>query len=129
MKKSFIIIFISVIIFIILFFILNFFILKNTSEYYQHNMLGDTDNIVFLHPNGHEEIVVNEEGIPIVDGMNSASYNFCHPIKDPICHFTKDTYPWIKWGNSENDPTTIKQRRQAFFKDYLNGVKTLFYFR
>ncbi len=115
-----------ILILIILFFVLNFFILRNTTEYYQHNVFGDTDNIVFLHPDGHDEMVIDEEGSPVLAGPNAASYNFCHPIKQPYCHFRKDTWPWIKWGNSPDDPTTVRERRQAFLKDYFNGVKRTF---
>ena len=112
---------------ILLFLVLNFLILKNTTEYHQHNVFGDTDNIVFLSPDGHKELVVDREGNPVLTGPNSASYNFCHPIENPVCHYFRDTKPWIRWGNSPDDPTTVKQRRQAFLRDYVDGIKRTFW--
>lgn len=78
---------------------------------------------MFLHPDGHEELIVDEDGNPIITGPNASSYNFCHPVEDPYCHFFKDTWPWIKWGNAANDPTTTSQRWSAFLNDYFDGCK------
>jgi len=110
---------------LILLFTLNFFILKNTSEYHQHNVYGDTDNIVLLHPDGHEELVVDPDGNPVLTGSNASSYNFCNPSKDPVCHYLRDTRPWIKWGNTADDPTTKAERKAAFRRDYRDGFKRL----
>ena len=124
MKKRYLIP-IIIIVPVLLFLIINYFVLKNTSEYYQHNMLGNTDNIVFLHPDGHEEVVIDVNGKPLTDGVNGASYNYCHPVNDPYCHFFKDTWPWMKWGNSAEDSTTSKQRIYAFLRDYADGFKKM----
>ena len=110
---------------IVILLILNYFILKNTYELHQHNMNGTSGNIVFLHVDGHNEAVYDTDGNLVTDPINKASYNYCHPIEKPVCHFIMDTKLWIEFGSGPDDTTTQKERRSAFFKDYADGFKRL----
>ncbi len=96
--------------------------LANTSENRIHQLRGARDNKVFLHKDGHIEVVYNGEGNLVKDGINDGSYNYAHPIKEPLKHFNQDILPWILWGNSRKDPTTVKERLEAYSQDLSAGL-------
>jgi hypothetical protein len=81
--------------------------LGHTYEAASHNMQGAVGNRVFLHKDGHSEAVVDSSGKQVEDPANRASYNFCHPVKAPLCHFALDTFPWLIWGNALDDPHVL----------------------
>ena len=56
------------------------------------------------------------------DGINDGSYNYAHPENDPINHFTRDILPWIFWGYSREDPTTIEERLVAYSESLGGGL-------
>lgn len=99
-----------------------FLILSKTNEYHIHNMNGAVGNQVFLHEDGAIELVYDANGNLVKDGINDGSYNYAHPVKDPIGHFEKDIHPWIKWGASQNDPTTVSERIYAYMGDLEGGI-------
>jgi hypothetical protein len=100
--------------------------LAHTYEIHSHNMHGAVGNVVYLHVDGHKEAVFDHNGNPVTDPANQASYNYCDPVKEPFCHFAKDTFPWLLWGNAPNDPTTGGERFAAFWSDYKDGVRRSF---
>lgn len=100
-----------------------FLILQNTNEVAIHQMGGKTGNTVYLSADGHRESVYDKKGDLVKDGINDGSYNYNHPVKEPLLHFTKDIHPWIKWGNSRSDTTTPKKRIYAYMGDLEGGIK------
>jgi hypothetical protein len=101
-------------------------ILSHTSEIAQHNMNGVTDNVVYLHKDGHKEAVYDSSGNLVTDDENQASYNYYHPHKQPLRHFLCDTLPWILWGNTEKDSTSPSERLSAWWTDVKYGAKKAF---
>jgi len=98
-------------------------ILKNTNEVAIHQMRGKTDNQVFLGPDGHKEAVFDGAGQLVKDGINDGSYNYYHPYEEPLKHFSVDIHPWILFGNSKRDPTSIHERIYAYMGDIEGGIR------
>ncbi|MBU0753918.1 MAG: hypothetical protein KJ645_02180 [Planctomycetes bacterium] len=98
-------------------------ILQNTHEVCIHQQNGAKDNQVYLHQDGHREAVYDKEGKLVEDGINDGSFNFFHPYKEPLRHFTCDISPWIMSGQSPKDPTTIKSRIHAYMDDLEGGIR------
>ena len=96
--------------------------LSYTQEVAIHQQRGAKGNRVYLGPEGHKEAVYDSEGKLVQDGINDGSYNFSHPYDDPINHFTKDILPWICWGATRTDPTSIDERLQAYSIDLGGGL-------
>ena len=98
--------------------------LSHTQEVAIHQQRGAKENRVFLGPEGHKEVVYDSDGKLVRDGINDGSYNYAHPYDDPINHFTKDILPWICWGATRTDPTSIDERLQAYSIDLGGGLAT-----
>jgi hypothetical protein len=96
--------------------------LSQTGEHYSHNMRGAIGNKVYVNEDGREA-VFDADGEPVQDGINDASYNFFHHEKNPFEHYVFDIEPWIKVGNSANDPTSIDERIYAYMGDLEGGVR------
>ncbi len=96
--------------------------LSNTSETRIHQLRGAVDNVVYVHKDGHTEAVFDGEGNMVRDGINDGSYNYAHPEGDPINHFNKDILPWIFWGYSREDPTSIEERLIAYSEALGGGL-------
>jgi len=88
--------------------------LANTSESRIHQLRGASENKMYLHKDGHKEAVFDGDGKPVKDGINDASYNYAHPVEEPLKHFNQDILPWILFGNSRTDPTTVEERLEAY---------------
>ena len=88
--------------------------LANTNETPIHQLRGATDNQLYLHKNGKYEAVYDGEGKLVKDGINDGSYNYAHPIKAPLKHFNRDILPWILWGHTPEDPTSVEERVHAY---------------
>ena len=98
-------------------------ILRNTSEVYIHQQRGQYGNQVFVSEDGHMEAVFGPDGKLVQDGINDGSFNFFHPYNDPLGHFSADMIPWIRHGNSENDPTLIEERIHSYVSDLEGGIR------
>ncbi|WP_269527155.1 hypothetical protein [Coraliomargarita parva] len=96
--------------------------LANTSETRIHQLRGATENVLYIHENGHYEAVFDGEGKIVRDGINDGSYNYAHPVEDPANHFTLDILPWIFWGYSREDPTSIEERIVAYSESLGSGL-------
>jgi hypothetical protein len=99
-----------------------YLILKNTGEYYAHNLNGAVGNQVFVHPDGHSEAVYDKNNQPVKDGINDPSYNYFSRLKEPLKHFSFDSNAWIIWGNTREDTTSKKERLKAFSMDFGGGI-------
>lgn len=97
-------------------------ILSQTNELAIHQQNGAKNNRVYLHKNGHQEVVFDENNEPVQDGINDGSYNYYHPYEQPLMHFAADTSPWIMFGQSLKDTTTVKSRIYAYMGDLENGI-------
>ncbi len=98
-------------------------ILQNTSEVCIHQQNGAKDNQVYVHQDGHKEAVYDKNGKLVQDGINDGSYNYFHPTKQPLYHFTFDISPWIMWGQSRTDSTTVKSRIYVYMGDLEGGIR------
>jgi hypothetical protein len=98
-------------------------ILRHTNEVCIHQQNGASANRVFVSEDGHKEAVYGEDGKLVQDGINDGSYNYYHPSEEPLRHFSFDISPWIMWGNSREDSTTVKSRIYAYMGDLEGGVR------
>ncbi len=96
--------------------------LSCTSETRIHQMRGATGNKVYLHQDGHREAVFDAQGKRVQDGINDGSYNYAHPVEEPLKHFNRDILPWILWGASPSDPTTVEERLEAYSRSLGGGL-------
>uniref|UniRef100_UPI0026ED7B29 hypothetical protein n=1 Tax=Alcanivorax jadensis TaxID=64988 RepID=UPI0026ED7B29 len=64
-------------------------------------------------------------GSLVRDCENKGSFNYKHPQREPLGHFTQDILPWIKWGNCREDTTTREQRISAYVMDVELGLERL----
>ncbi len=101
-------------------------ILSNTTEIAAHNLKGASGNIVYISEDGHKEAVYDSKGQLVTDPTNMGSYNYYYYKEHPFRHFFFDTAPWILWGNSEADTSTVGERIAAFSKDFSAGVRITF---
>jgi len=99
-----------------------FNILKHTNEIYIHRQRGAVDNQIFLHTDGHKEVVYNKQKKLVKDGINDGSYNYADPRKKPLRHFAFDIHPWIIYGASRKDSTSQPERLHAYIADLANGM-------
>ena len=103
--------------------------LAYTPELAIHQMRGEVTNVVYISPDGHDEAVYDKNGNLVINLYNKGSYNYCHPVKEPICHFSKDIIPWLKWGNDREDPTNFSERLSAYSIDLKYGfLKSIGYY-
>ena len=79
----------------------------------------DRTNKKYVSEDGKYEVIYNSKGERVDDPRDIGTYNFASPDTDPIGHFFKDVYPWIKYGNSENDTTSATERFFSFFGIYF----------
>lgn len=100
-----------------------YLIIQNTAEVCIHQQNGAKENKVYLGPDGHKEAVYDKNGKLVKDGINDGSYNYYHPSKEPLCHFSFDICPWIMWGQSRTDTTTVKSRIYAYMGDLEGGIR------
>jgi hypothetical protein len=98
-------------------------ILENTHEVCIHQQNGAKENRVFVMKDGHREAVYDKNDELVQDGINDGSYNYYHPAKEPLYHFTFDISPWIMWGQSRTDSTTVKSRIYAYMGDLEGGIR------
>lgn len=99
-------------------------ILENTPEVYIHRQRGATENQIFLAPDGHSEAVYGADGKLVKDGINDGTYNFFYYKEEPLLHYSFDTHPWIVWGMSRKDLTTVEERIYNYMGDLEIGIVT-----
>ncbi len=96
--------------------------LSHTSETSIHQLRGASGNKVYLHKDGHKEAVYDEAGKIVKDGINDGSYNYAHPVEQPLKHFNRDILPWLLWGASRSDPTSVEERLEAYSRALGGGL-------
>ncbi len=99
------------------------FILKNTKEINIHRMRGETENEIYIDKDGHREAVYDKDH-KLVTNYNKGSYNYSPYGEKPIRHFIDDILPWLKWGNAEDDPTSLNERLFYYTLDLNHGIQS-----
>ena len=84
---------------------------------------GNEGNVKYLSLDGRTygrvELILNTDMQLVLDPLNMGTYNYGG---NAWTHYWKDVVPWIKYGNSPDDPTTRKYRSEQFW----NAVKDKF---
>jgi hypothetical protein len=99
------------------------YILKNTYENNIHKMRGETENKVYTNADGREA-VYDKDGKLVTNSYNQGSFNFYSNEKEPIKKFLFDIAPWLKWGNTRDDPTSFDERLYYYTLDLDYGIQT-----
>lgn len=76
------------------------------------------DNKKYVSKDGHHEVIYTVKGNRVDDPRDVGTYNFCSP-KHRIGHTVVDVFPWILYGNSPDDSTTLLQRSLSIIKIYV----------
>jgi hypothetical protein len=99
------------------------YILKNTFENNIHKMRGETENKIYINADGREA-VYDKDGKLVTNSYNQGSFNFYSNEKEPIKKFLSDIAPWLKWGNTRDDPTSFNERLYYYTLDLDYGIQT-----
>ncbi len=97
------------------------FILKHTYEVNIHRMRGEEENQVYTKDTG-EEAVFDKDGNLVTNAWNQGSYNY-GKYEKPIQKFELDSWPWLVWGNTRDDPTTFDERFYYYLMDLDGGIQ------
>ena len=97
------------------------YILKFVYENNIHKMRNENDNVVYTKETG-EEAVFNKNGNLVTNDWNQGSFNY-GKYEQPINKFLLDIWPWLVWGNTENDPTTFDERFYYYCMDLDHGIQ------
>ena len=82
-------------------------------------------NSKWISPDGHREVVFTGKGANqhiTKDPIDAGTYNFYDPQKHPIGHTLVDALPYVFWGNTANDPTTMYGRLSTSFEKLMEGI-------
>ena len=82
------------------------------AKYHQFSS-KDNNNVKYVSDDGRE-IVYDEQGVVITDPRDIGTYNFCTHEENSVFHGMLDVLPWLVWGNSEEDTTSIIDRLFVF---------------
>jgi hypothetical protein len=99
------------------------YILKNTYENNIHKMRGETENVVYVNDDGREA-VYDRNGNLVTNSYNRGSFNYYSNEKEPIKKFLFDIAPWLKWGNTRDDPTSYNERLYYYTLDLDRGIQS-----
>lgn len=103
------------------------YVLKNTEEVNIHKMRGETDNKVYVNEDGREA-VYDKDGNLVTNSYNQGTYNFYSNETEPIEKFIFDIAPWLKYGNTRDDPTTFEERLYHYTLDLDIGIQNYIFF-
>ena len=103
------------------------YILKHTYENNIHKMRGEIDNVVYVHEDGREA-VFDKDGNLVTNSYNRGSFNYYSNKTEPIKKFIFDIAPWLKWGNTEDDPTSFNERLHYYTLDLNYGIQTYIFY-
>lgn len=93
---------------------------KDSSMHQFHREDG-VKNSKWVSPDGHREVVFTGKGENqhiTDDPRDQGTYNFFDPKKHPIGHATLDVLPYMLWGNSADDGTTLYSRTSESIKNF-----------
>ncbi|MFH1506502.1 MAG: RHS repeat-associated core domain-containing protein [archaeon] len=78
-----------------------------------HNLMGAEGNVDYRGkgPRYRQQAIYNPQGDLVTDPANMGTFDYYGPGVFTIKgHLDVDVAPWILWGNTPNDPTTIEMR-------------------
>ena len=67
-------------------------------------------NYKVVTKDGRYEAIYDSNGNLVEDPRDIGTYNYCPLVDSAIGHFFVDVLPWIIWGNSADDTTTVGER-------------------
>jgi hypothetical protein len=83
----------------------------SSTKYHMYDAYGEKGyseyNLKFISSEGYFEAVYNIRGELLTeetDPINMGTYNYCHPINNPVGHFKHDVVPWFTYNNVKNEP-------------------------
>lgn len=79
----------------------------------------DKSNSKWVSQDGRFEAIFDKLGNLVTAPEDFGTFNFADPNSNPLGHFVKDVLPWLAYGNSADDSTTVAQRFNSFF---VNGT-------
>lgn len=91
------------------------------SSMHQFNKSDGVRNSKWVSPSGHREVVFTGKGENqriTTDPRDQGTYNFFDPKKHPLGHATFDVLPYVFWGNSADDSTTIVTRLVKSYENF-----------
>lgn len=97
-------------------------ILRNTYEICIHQMRDEDENQVYTSDDGRE-FVYDKDGNLVTNAWNQGSYNYA-PYSKPVDKFMLDILPWIVWGNTREDPTSMRERIYYYSMDLFYGTQS-----
>jgi len=81
-------------------------------------------NSKYISPNGLHEAVYDKDGNLDRSALNRGTYNFAHPVDEPLGHVLKDVLPYYLLGNDYNDPSTFRDRiRLSVESFFIKGTQ------
>jgi hypothetical protein len=83
---------------------------------------GNENNIKLVSPDGKSEVIIRPDATLVTDERNRGTFNFIPEEESKIGHTFVDIAPYLIWGNSPDDPSTISERSRLA----ANGVAGLF---
>ena len=99
---------------------------ENKDVYHEQGTSSSSNpayNDKYVSPDGHKEVVFNENGQIVTDPVNQGTYNYSDPNTDPVGHFINDMVPYYVYGNSPSDPTTMFERITGTYTGDVNTTK------
>ena len=112
------------------------FVRAPDSQILYHRNKGQKDNVKFHSQATGQEVIFNSQGKIITDIENIGTYNYFPPspnisstldfMNTIVFHLIVDVLPYYKWGNGEQDTTSLKNRlfgsEKAFIFDFYLTV-------
>lgn len=102
-------------------------VLSHTPELNIHRIWNQNKNRVYLSGDGLREVVYDKNGNLVTSPPNMGSPNYFYYVTHPLEHFSHDILPWIYWGNTPKDPTTVELRKIYYIRDLGIGIQSLFF--
>lgn len=98
---------------------------KIIANAHQFTSKSSTENIKYVDPTGKFEAVYNNAGQLITNPLDMGSYNFSPSDISKLRHAKDDVLPWLIYGNTPDDPSTIRQRSAAILGLYTKKMRDL----
>lgn len=95
------------------------------SSMHQFHQEDGVKNSKWVSPSGHREVVFTGKGENqhiTTDPRDQGTYNVFDPKKHPIGHATLDVLPYMLWGNSASDSTTVYDRARYAVKNFKDNT-------
>ncbi len=92
------------------------FVLQSEARSIYHKQgQGNQYNLKYQHPDGRE-VVFDKNGKKVINPLNKGTYNVG---RNDIEHILFDAWPYIKYGNAPDDPSTVADRVKLTVKGIL----------